>query len=108
MVTFPISLKRCDYRGSNARKLQECLKRNRMASELEDYINHLLDQQVEAVKSYFYDEISQATGYSADVVRDLCRCIDFGSGGFTATRKGLPAQQALALHGDQSSANAQF
>lgn len=101
MVTYPIHVKRSGYRGADPKKRRKASEHNRIASELENYINGLLKEQTAPVQVYLYYQIASATGYSQETVRDMCYSIDCGSNGFTAVRHGLSFEQAmdLAQHG---------
>lgn len=97
MVTYPIHVKRSGYRGADPRKRQKAIEYNRVASELETYINGLLQKQTSPVQVYLYYQIASATGHSEETVRDICFSIDCGSNGFTAIRQGLSFEQAMDL-----------
>lgn len=97
MVIYPIHVKRFGYRGADRRKREKASEHNRIASELETYINGLLKVQESPVQSYLYYQIAAATGYSEEVVRELCFSIDCGHNGFTAIRSGLAFEQAMEL-----------
>lgn len=97
MVTYPICVKRSSYRGADQRKREKASEHNRIASELETYINGLLKVQEPPVQSYMYYQIAAATGYSEEIVRELCFSIDCGHNGFTAIRSGLSFEQAIEL-----------
>jgi hypothetical protein len=97
MVTYPIRVKRASYRGVNAKKCEQAAEYNRIASELEAYINNLLKEQSAPVQSYIYGEIAAATGYDEKDVREICFSIDCGHNGFTAVRRGLTYEQAEEL-----------
>lgn len=95
MVTFPIRIARAGYRGSDLRKRQKALERNRLASTLESKINEMLANQTDPIRTYLYHEIASETGIGYETVRDLCFSIDCGSNGFTAYKRGLTLEQAL-------------
>lgn len=94
MITYPISIARNNYRGSNPLKGQRIADEFRIANELERAINNVLLAQSEPIRRYTYYEISQLTGYDADIVRNLCFSIDGGHGGFTAYRHDMTYDQA--------------
>ncbi len=100
MVTYPITTKRDFYRGRDPRKADKAREFNRVAGELERYINDLLLKQTAAVQSYHYHEIARAIGHDIELVSEICFQIDCGHHGFTAYRKGLTQEQALAQSGD--------
>lgn len=95
MVTHPIHVKRSNYRGADPKKRQKAADQNRIAAELESYINGLLRNQTAPIQVYLYYQIATATGYAESVVRDLCFVIDGGHNGFTAIKAGLTYEQAI-------------
>ena len=50
MVTYPIHIKRDHYGGRDTKKRQKIADRNRIASELEEYINQRLLKQEASVQ----------------------------------------------------------
>lgn len=97
MVTYPISVRRDSYRGSNANRRLKANERNRIAAILESVINEMLKAQKRPVRTYSYMGISQKAGIDIETVRDLCFSVDCGSNGFTAIRQGLTLDEALDL-----------
>jgi len=104
MVTFPIRIDRSGYKGSNPKKREKALERNRLASALESKINEILANQTAPIRTYSYHEIARVTGFDYETVKDLGYSIDCGSNGFTVCRKGLTLEQALEQAGDGSGA----
>ena len=98
MVTYPIYVQRDRYSGRDARKRQKVSDKNRIASELETYINDLLLKQEAPVQVYDFADIARATGYSIDVVSELGYSIDGGSNGFTARKHGMTYDAAIAAN----------
>lgn len=98
MVTFPITVKKSLYRGSDARKKAKALELNGTAARLESFINDKLKNQIEPIRIYSYFEISRETGVPESVVRDLCFSIDCGHNGFTAIKAGLSFDEAWQQH----------
>ena len=94
MVAYPISVRRNNYRRSNASKRAKAQQENRIASILEDHINSQLRAQASPVQDYQYHAIARETGIDERVVRDLCFSIDCGHNGFTAYRQDLSLQEA--------------
>lgn len=86
MVSCPITVKRMNYRGSNASKQSKARAYNQKAAELESYVNDLLKNQTEETKVYHYSEIAEATGYSLKEVEEILYSVDCGQHGFTARR----------------------
>jgi hypothetical protein len=97
MVTYPINVRRDNYRGNDARKRQKVIDKNLAATEIERVVNEMLRTQVEPVRSYGWHEIANATGLSMDVVASLGYSIDCGSNGFTAYRHDLGYQKSLEM-----------
>ena len=101
MVTYPISIARVGYRGSDPNKRAKAARENQTAADLERAINDLLLKQELPVQSYTYHEISSITGYSVETVRRLGFSIDCGHNGFTALRRGLSIEEAMkSIHGE--------
>ncbi len=98
MVTYPISIKRSLYRGSNASKKAKARECNRAASLLEEHINKQLRDQTSPVQQYMYHTIAREIGIDEGVVRALCFSIDSGHNGFTAYRHDLSLQEAIDMH----------
>lgn len=96
MVTYPIYVKRDGYSGRDPRKMEKRRDYNRCAAELEQHINGLLENQVAPIQTYLYHQIAAATGYPLETVRDVCFSIDCGHNGFTAVKKGMTYEQAIA------------
>ncbi len=97
MVTYPISIQRSPYRGSNANKSAKARERNRVASLLEEHINKRLREQASPVQQYMYHALAKEIGVDEGTVRALCFSIDAGHNGFTAYRKDLSLQDALDM-----------
>ncbi|MBR7928754.1 hypothetical protein [Burkholderia ambifaria] len=95
MVTYPVSVRRDGYRGKDARKKRKAADFNEIAAAVENYVNGLLYEQQEPVRSYGYNEIASALGYDVKAVRDVGFSIDGGHNGFTAYKRGMTATQAL-------------
>ena len=95
MVTYPIVVNRSSYRGTDQRQRQKAAEHNRIASELEAYINGQLRIQSAPIQTYNYYEIVEATGYSAETVSGLLFSIDCGHNGFTAYKYGMTLEQAI-------------
>jgi hypothetical protein len=95
MVTYPVHLRRDSYKGSNERKKEKALAYNAAVSKIEDHVNDLLKNQTAPIRSYFYFDISIASGFSLELVEKVCYSIDCGSYGFTAYKSGMTLTQAL-------------
>ena len=86
MVSYPISVKRMNYGGSNASKQSKARAYNQKAAELEAYVNEQLKNQVEEIRVYHYGEIAEATGYPLKEVEEILYSVDCGQHGFTARK----------------------
>lgn len=95
VVTYPITVQRSSYRGSDPRKRQKAARENQIASELERAINELLLKQANPIQVYTYGEIARQTGHSVECVREVCFSIDCGQNGFTAIRYGMTYEEAM-------------
>lgn len=104
MVTHPISVRRNNYRGSDARKRAKTHAENRDANQLEQHINTMLLNQKEPIKVYLWGEIARDTGMSYDTVARLGYSIDGGSGGFTAWRHDMTYEQAMEAVAEERAA----
>lgn len=98
LITYPISVKRSNYRGSDRRKCEKALETNRVAALLEKYINEKLKKQKAPIQWYLYYEIAEETGIPIEEVSDLCFSIDCGHNGFTAIKTGLTFEQAMVMN----------
>lgn len=94
MVTYPISVKRNAYRGSDPCKRAKANAENRIA--LERHINNLLEKHQLPIQSYMYYDIASDTGHDIELVRRLCYSIDCGGNGFTVIRRGMSLERAMA------------
>jgi hypothetical protein len=90
MRTYPISVPRSSYRGSNARKLANAADYSRVAARVEDYINSKLrsapDDTVHVFHSY---EIALDLAEGSSIVHDVVHSIDCGSHGVTIVKGDL-------------------
>jgi hypothetical protein len=57
----------------------------------------LLKQEA-PVQVYGFSDIAQAAGYSVDLVSELGYSIDGGSNGFTAWKRGMTYDEAIAAN----------
>jgi hypothetical protein len=98
MVTYPIYIQREHYSGRDAKRRLKVSDKNRIASELETYINNLLLKQDVPIQVYDFADIARATRYSLDVVSELGFSIDCGSNGFTAWKHDMTQEAAIAAN----------
>ena len=89
MVTYPVHVRRNHYSGSKEGLRLKAARDNRIAGELEEYINKAIEEQNEEEKIYLYSEIAHETGYSLDVVHRFLFSVDGGSNGFTVVKKSM-------------------
>lgn len=59
---------------------------NRIAAELERYINGQIEKQAEGTQVYLYHEIASATGYPLRLVREMLFGVDGGHNVFTVVK----------------------
>ena len=86
MVTAPVQVKKCDYRGANPKKQEDARAWNLAALKIEEWINQAIRAQKEEIHIYKYEDIAENTGYPLKMVRDICFIIDCGGTGFSAKR----------------------
>lgn len=96
MVTYPISISRDGYRGANSNRKVKAQEFNLKASRLETIINQMLLEQADPFHVYTWGEIASKSGIPTETVREICYSIDCGSNGFTAIKKGMTFQDAMA------------
>lgn len=84
MKSYPITMTRRSYRGSNARERQKMNEFNRVASKIEDYLNADLEaRQENCIQVYMSYLIASEIGESSDLVHDIVFATDCGSNGIT-------------------------
>ena len=98
MKTYPISVARNHYRGSDPKKKANAAAENRDAATLENHVNQLLLSQKAPVCTYGWMEISRGCGLSYETVARLGYSIDGGSNGFTTWRHDMSYEAALEAH----------
>lgn len=86
MVNYPVHVPRKSYRGSKPAIRQKTSERNRIAAELESYINERIREQEEETKVYLYYRIASETGYPLEIVREILFGVDGGHNGFTVRK----------------------
>jgi hypothetical protein len=78
MVTYPVRVPRAHYGGANPRKARKVAEQNRIAGELEKYINEKIKSKIEKGETERYTQlmygyIAYDTGYDEETVRNLFR-----------------------------------
>ena len=86
MVTYPVRIPRKHYRGSKSNIRQKVDEQNRIACELEKYINEKIEKQAHEFHSYLYYEIASETGYDLKTVEEILFSVDCGNNGFTVCK----------------------
>jgi hypothetical protein len=86
MVTYPVQVPRKSYRGSDQRRLLKVITHNRVAAELERYINGRIQSRAEETQTFLYYEIAAETGCPKDLVRDVLFGVDGGHNGLTVRK----------------------
>lgn len=87
MVTYPISVPRKTYMGSKPVTQVKTNEYNRIAGELERYINKQIEEQEEGTKTYLYYRIASTTGHPLKLVREILFGVDGGHNGFTVRKR---------------------
>jgi hypothetical protein len=75
------------YRGSKQVTQVKTSEHNRIAAELERYINARIEERAEEIQVYLYYEIASATGYPLKLVREMLFGVDGGHNGFTVVKR---------------------
>jgi hypothetical protein len=83
MVRYPVFVPRRHYRGSKDRLRRKITDYNRVAAELEAYLNRQIEASDEDTQVLFYEDIARATGVPLDMVRDILFGVDCGHNGLT-------------------------
>lgn len=84
MKSYPITMSRRSYRGSNPRQRQKINEFNRVASKIEDYLNADLEAREEnCIQVYMSYAIASEIGESSDLVHEIVFATDCGSNGIT-------------------------
>ena len=86
MVTYPIRVPRDGYRGNNTKKRQKSAEKNRIAKELEDYLNRAIEKDDANMQKYIYGFIAADTGYSEETVRNILFGVYCGHNGLTVIK----------------------
>lgn len=87
MKSYPITMARRSYRGSNARERQKVNEYNRVATKIEQYLNADLEaQQENCIQVYMSYLIASNIGESSDLVHDIVFATDCGSNGITIVK----------------------
>jgi hypothetical protein len=84
MKSYPVSVHRMSYRGSDKRKVAQMLNYQRVADKIETYLNQELaalpDDTVQVFMSW---AVASAIGEDDELVRKIILATDGGSGGIT-------------------------
>ena len=83
VANYPISVPRKMYKGADVKKREKAQERNRIADELESYLNKLIEKQTQERASYFYFQIANETGHAEKTVREILFSVDCGHTGLT-------------------------
>lgn len=83
MKEYPIYIPRKTYKGSNASLKKKHDEYNRIAKELEAFLNKEIEQSNQETQIYKYGDISFATGISEQIVLELLFSVDCGHNGIT-------------------------
>lgn len=83
MVTYPVHVQRKAYRGKKDKLKQEAIEYNRLAGELESYINKKVEESDEDELIIIYDSIAAKLHLSLDLVSEILYSVDGGDNGIT-------------------------
>jgi CRISPR/Cas system type I-B associated protein Csh2 (Cas7 group RAMP superfamily) len=83
MVTYPVHVQREAYRGKEDKLKQEAIEYNRLAGELESYINKKVEESDEYELIIIYDSIAAKLHLPLDLVRKILYSVDGGDNGIT-------------------------
>lgn len=105
MKSYPISIHREGYRGSDARKRAKVNNLNRIAGRIEEYLNNdLATKPDDTVHVYISFTIASEIGEDAETVRQIIFATDCGSNGITIVKgdfqRAMDAERRAA-HGER-------
>jgi hypothetical protein len=86
MVRYPVRVPRDGYKGRDPKKRQKRSEKNRIAKELEDYLNRAIEKNDQNLQQYLYGYIAADTGFSEKIVRDILFGVDAGHNGLTVIK----------------------
>lgn len=87
MKSYPVSVPRDYYRGSNPARLRKMHNYNRVAARVESYINADLERQPDdTINQYMSGLVALELDESPDLVRDIIFGIDCGHNGVTIVK----------------------
>jgi hypothetical protein len=95
MITHPIEIDRVELPQNDEHRQRKTRISNAHIAAVEYYVNSLLEAQIAPIQQYSYHTIAADLQMNVESVRACC--IDGGSNGFTAYKKGLTLPEALAL-----------
>jgi hypothetical protein len=99
MKSYPVSVRREEYRGSDPRKRAKVTEHNRIAQRVEDHLNDdLARQPQDTVHVYESYDVASAIGEDSAVVHDVIHATDGGANGITIV-KGDFTRAMAALDG---------
>jgi hypothetical protein len=86
MVTYPIHVSRKRYGGRNLARLRNSQEHNRLAEQLENYLNAKIEQNSNQTQVYLYAQIAIDLGFSVDAIRAVLFAVDSGHNGLTVRK----------------------
>lgn len=87
MKSYPVSVLRDHYRGTNERRRQKAHEYNRIAARIEDYINSDLEKQSnDSINQYFSRSVAYELREDEELVRRIIYSIDCGHNGVTIVK----------------------
>ena len=86
MVAYPVSVPRKTYSGGKNYLKREMIEYNRIASEIESYVNKKVAESDDDKVIIIYDSIAAHLGYPSSLVCDILFPVDCGHNGITITK----------------------
>ena len=86
MVAYPVYVPPKKYSGRKENLRREMIERNRIASEIESYINKKVAESDDDKVIIMYDSIAAHLGYPSSLVCDILFPVDCGHNGITITK----------------------
>lgn len=83
MVTYPVSVQRKSYRGSDPITREQIADYNHLAGMLEDYLNEQFENQKDQYHTYPYDRIAADLNLELEIVSQILSSDGGGHNGFT-------------------------
>jgi hypothetical protein len=87
MKSYPVSIARQSYRGSDARKRMKVDNLNRIAGRIEEHLNHdLASKPDDTIHVYISHSVAREIGEDEEAVRRIIFATDGGGNGITIVK----------------------